>query len=59
MYTVYQWFRDDDSDYTEVIGIFPSESQAQVYVVFYALSHCLSSDDFCIGYDADLKKIIE
>jgi len=59
MYVVYRCFRDDEVDYTEVIGIFPSESDAQVYVVFYALSHLLSSDDFCIGFDSDLKKIIE
>lgn len=59
MYIVYRWFRDGDDDFTEVIGVFPDEAQAQVYVVFYALSRCLSSDDFCIGYDPDLKKIIE
>lgn len=53
MYSVYRYFTDEFGDNTELLGIFPSEDLAQVYVTFYALTHLLSVDDFVIGFNND------
>lgn len=61
MFSVYRWFKVSGEDCTELVGVFPDETTADQFCVFYAMLHMISVDDLDIGYceSVSLEKLID
>lgn len=61
MYSVYRWYKVSDEDFTELVGVFPDETTADQFCVFYSMLHMITVDDLDIAYEesVSLEKLID